>query len=63
MGFSADEGVEVGSDGGSPSSPDYGATGNAFNGAISWVQIDAGKDDHDHLITPEERFRIAMARQ
>jgi hypothetical protein len=21
------------------------------------------KDDHDHLISPEERFKIAMARQ
>jgi len=27
------------------------------------VQIDLGKDDHDHFIDPEEPFRIAMARQ
>jgi len=27
------------------------------------VQIDIGKDDHDHLITTEERFSLAMARQ
>jgi hypothetical protein len=27
------------------------------------VQLDAGKDDNDHLITPEERLRVAMARQ
>jgi hypothetical protein len=38
-------------------------SGNAFTGAIEWVQIDLGDDDHNHLITPEERFKIAMARQ
>ena len=63
MGYSADEACDVGSDSGSPASPDYGPTGNAFNGNIAWVQIDLGNDDHDHLITAEDRFRIAMARQ
>ena len=28
-----------------------------FTGIIKWVQLDIGHDDHDHLITPEERFR------
>jgi hypothetical protein len=37
--------------------------GNKFNGQIHWVQIDIGTDDHDHLIAPEERFKVAMARQ
>jgi hypothetical protein len=27
------------------------------------VQLDLGKDDHDHFIDPEERLRIAMSRQ
>lgn len=63
MGYSADEAADVGADTGSPASPDYGPTGNAFNGNIAWVQIDLGDDDHDHLITAEDRFRIAMARQ
>lgn len=63
MGYSADEAADVGSDTGSPASPDYGPTGNAFNGDIAWVQIDLGDDNHDHLITAEDRFRIAMARQ
>ena len=63
MGYSADEACDVGSDTGSPASPDYGPSGNAFTGAIEWVQIDLGDDDHNHLITPEERFKIAMARQ
>ena len=63
MGFSADEACDVGADTGSPASTDYGPTGNAFSGEIHWVQIDIGADDHDHLISPEERFKLAMARQ
>ena len=39
------------------------STGSRFTGEIHWVQIDLGDDDHDHHIDPEERFRIAMARQ
>jgi arylsulfatase len=30
---------------------------------VKWVQLDAGLDDHDHLISPEERLRVAMAIQ
>jgi hypothetical protein len=30
---------------------------------VDWVQIDLGADDHDHLISPEGRLRIAMGRQ
>ena len=63
MVFSADETCDVGKEGGSPVSPDYGPTGNEFSGKVNWVQIDLEKDDHDHLISPEERFQIAMARQ
>jgi arylsulfatase len=63
MAYSADEACDVGADTGSPASPDYGPSGNAFNGQIAWVQIDIGTDDHDHLIKPEERLRVAMARQ
>jgi len=63
MAFSADEACDVGADTGSPASPDYGPTGNKFSGEIDWVQIDIGEDSHDHLITPEERLNIAMAKQ
>jgi hypothetical protein len=34
-----------------------------FTGKIQWVQLDVGVDDNDHFISPEERLRIAMARQ
>ncbi|MDR7133903.1 arylsulfatase [Lysobacter niastensis] len=63
MGYSADEACDVGGDTGSPASHEYGATGNSFTGTIHWVQIDVGEDDHNHLITAEDRYRIAMARQ
>jgi arylsulfatase len=61
--FSADETCDVGTENGSPVSDDYAATANRFSGAINWVQLDQGVDDHDHLISPEERLRVAMARQ
>ena len=36
-----------------------------FTGTVDWVQIDIGEaaEDPDHLITPEERLSVAMARQ
>ena len=61
--YSADEACDVGADTGSPASPDYGPTGNKFSGQIDWVQIDIGDDSQDHLIKPEDRLTIAMARQ
>jgi arylsulfatase A-like enzyme len=63
MFFSADETCDIGRGTGSAVSPDYGPTGNEFSGEVNWVQIDLEKDDHDHFISPEERFRVAMARQ
>lgn len=63
MGYSADEACDVGADTGSPASPEYGVTGNSFAGKIHWVQIDIGDDDQSHLITPEQRLKLAMARQ
>ena len=63
MGFSADEACDVGIDTGSPTSPDYGPTGNAWNGEIDWVQIDIGDDDHDHLVRGRIAIRLAMGRQ
>jgi arylsulfatase A-like enzyme len=63
MQFSADETTDVGHESGTPVSPDYDRKTSVFTGKIHWVQIDLGKDDHDHLISPEERLRLAMLRQ
>jgi arylsulfatase len=63
--FSADETCDLGSDTASPVSDDYTPESSRFTGRIEWVQIDIDEaaEDLDHLITPEERFRVAMARQ
>ncbi|MFE5672867.1 arylsulfatase [Agromyces sp. NPDC056523] len=62
--FSADETTDIGEDLASPVSDDYASGGNAFTGRIAWVQIDLGDDalDQEHLITAEDRLRIAMGR-
>ena len=63
--FSADETCDVGSDTASPVSDDSTSAGSRFTGTVEWVQIDLAEaaEDLDHLITPEERLHIAMARQ
>jgi arylsulfatase len=65
MAFSGDETTDVGSDTATPVSDDYGPKDSTFNGRIRWVQIDLAEnaEDADHLISPEERYRVAMARQ
>ncbi len=63
--FSADDGCDVGVDTGSPVSPDYGSRGNEFSGQVKGVQLAIAEDAKhlDHLVSPEEAVRIAMARQ
>jgi hypothetical protein len=65
MVFSADDGCDVGLDGGSPVSPDYGSRGNEFSGRVKGVELaiaDAA-ERVDYLIKPEDAIRIALARQ
>jgi arylsulfatase A-like enzyme len=63
--FSADETADLGSDTATQVSDDYTASGSVFTGTVGWVQIDIDEaaENLDHLITPEERLRVAMARQ
>ena len=63
--FSADDGCDVGQDTGSPVSPDYGPRGNEFTGRVKGVQIAVAEaaEDEDHVISPEDALRVAMARQ
>ena len=63
MVFSADETTDIGYESGTTVTPDYTSATSRFTGAINWVQIDLGDDDNDHFIDPDERLRIAMARQ
>ena len=63
--FSADDGCDIGQDTGAPVSQDYGARGNEFTGRVKGVQIAiaAAAEEGDHVISPEEAVRVAMARQ
>src|SRR3954463_7580781 len=63
--FSGDETTDVGGDSATPVSDDYAPDNSTFAGRVRWVQIDLGADaeDADHLITAEERYRVAVARQ
>jgi hypothetical protein len=63
--FPMDETADIGSDAGAPVAEDYGPYDNTFTGTINWVQIevDAAAEDVDHLIAPEERFRLTMAKR
>src|SRR5260370_29779936 len=65
MVFSADDGCDVGRDTGSPVSEDYGPRGNDFTGRVKVVEIaiaDAAENS-DHLVSPTDAVRIALARQ
>ena len=63
--FSADETCDIGDEFGSPVTYEYARGEAKFTGEVNWVEIDLGKDavDLDHLISPEERLRVAMAIQ
>jgi arylsulfatase A-like enzyme len=63
--FSADETTDLGSDSATPVTDDLTLDELEFNGRIDWVEISIGDDaaDSDHLISPEERLKVAMARQ
>ena len=65
MAFSADETADVGDDTATPVTDDLVEGKAAFTGRVKWVQLDIDEDaeDADHLISPDERYRIAMARQ
>lgn len=58
-------GYKIGIDNASATSPEYAAESSRSTGTVDWVQIDIDEaaEDLDHLITEEERYRVAMARQ
>jgi hypothetical protein len=61
--FSADETTDIGYESGTTVSSDYTTRTSRFTGKLHWVQLDVGTEDDDHLISPEERLRVAMSRQ
>ena len=65
MVFSADDGTDVGEDTGAPVSPDCGPRGNAFPGEVRGVQIAIATAARtgNHLVSPAEAIRVALARE
>ena len=61
--YSMDETLDVGRENGSLVADDYTSQTSKFNGKVNWVQLDQGADDHDHLISPEERLSAWLIRQ
>lgn len=61
--FSLDETADVGCEMGSPVADIFHNGDNKFSGRVKWVQLSKGKEDFDHLVSREQLFRIAMARQ
>ncbi|WP_328473906.1 sulfatase-like hydrolase/transferase [Actinoplanes sp. NBC_00393] len=61
MVFSADETTDVGYESGTTVSADYTTATSRFTGKIHWVRIDLGGDGHEP--DPQEKLRIALARQ
>ena len=65
MVFSADETTDLGTDTATPVTDDLAEGKTTFNGRVRWVEIDLDDDakDADHMISADERYRLAMARQ
>jgi arylsulfatase len=61
--FSADETTDVGYESGTTVSPDLTPATSRFRGTIDRVRIDVGTDDHGHLIDPDDRLKVVLARQ
>ncbi|HET7487781.1 MAG TPA: arylsulfatase [Acidimicrobiales bacterium] len=61
--FSADECTDVGHDTGTCVSDEYDAATCRWPGSLAWVRIDVGDDDQSHLLDPQQRISVAIARQ
>jgi hypothetical protein len=61
--FSADSTCMVGDKIGAPISNDFKESGNKFTGKINWVRIEAGLENTDQLIKPDEWVRVKMSIQ
>jgi arylsulfatase A-like enzyme len=60
--YSLDETADIGRDTASPVSDDYSGEESIFRGTVEWVRIDVG-EAAEQQVPPEDRLRIALARQ
>jgi hypothetical protein len=61
--FSADEGVDVGCETGTPVAAEYDVEASVFTGQINWVELKIGQDDHTHMVDPQDHIHLLMSRQ
>jgi hypothetical protein len=61
--FSADEGVDVGCETGTPVAAEYDVEASVFTGQINWVELKIGQDDHTHMVDPQDHIHVLMSRQ
>jgi arylsulfatase len=63
--FSLDETCDVGHDSGLPVSDDYRPEDSAFTGTVDSIVIEIaqGAVDFGHLVDPQLRLSVALARQ
>ena len=61
--FSADSTTMIGDKVGAPICEDLSKGSNKFNGKVNWVEVSLGAERFDHLISQEEKMRIAMSIQ
>jgi len=60
----ADETTDIGHGTGTPVSTDFPEHDGTFTNKIEWVQIETrAAEEDDRLVAPEDRIRIALARQ
>ncbi|NTX17888.1 arylsulfatase, partial [Myxococcus sp. CA056] len=59
----SEETADVGLEHGSPVAEGFHNGDSKFTGRVRWVQLDKGKEDFDHFVSPQELFKIAMSRQ
>lgn len=62
---STDETTDLGTDTATGVTDDLDHATTDLTVEVLWVQINLGDaaEDFDHMVTPEERYRIAMSRQ
>jgi arylsulfatase A-like enzyme len=63
MAFSATEGLDIGQETGTTVLPDSDPAGTVFDGEIKWVELSVGKDDHSHMVDPDQHLHVLMSKQ
>ncbi|HEX6874462.1 MAG TPA: arylsulfatase [Nocardioidaceae bacterium] len=61
--FSATEGLDIGRESGTCVQPTMSPEETVYTGAIKWVELSIGPDDHAHLVNPDDLLHMVMSKQ